>query len=316
MKEQKLIDSIIEKLSILSTEIRLKNSFNMLDINVVAEDFFAGLLNIIFDYKLKNINHVSQNTKAIDLVDDDNKKIVQVSSDNSKKKVQKSLSNIDASRYTGYQFFFVNISKDVDHLKNYQFEVPTGISFVPTSDCYSIKILIQHIQNSGLDKIAAVSEYLNQTIIYTPKSNIRPEAITYVIKCLANVNFSNFNNSQMPSVFDIQPKIDKNKLEKWNELIHEYYVYSNEVDKIYRQFDAESMNQSMAVLFKLNELYLTLKPKYQADDLFDKMKDEVYNIVDGDATCSPILTKEQLELNISLVLIDAFIKCKIFEKPE
>lgn len=315
MKLKQNIDIIFEKLAILSTEIKLRGRFNMFDINVVSETFFAELMNIVFGCELKNVNIVEQNAKSIDLIDENGKLIVQVSSDNSKGKVQKSLSGIDTSKYAGYKFKFISISKDAGHLSNYKFMVPNGITFDPSKDCYDKETLIRHIQDKGSETIASVCEYLNRTIVTTEKKDIRPEAITYVINQLADIDLSEYDDSQMPTAFDFQPKIDKNKLRKWNDLIQTYYLYSMEVDKIYRTFDKESRNQSTAVLFRLKGLYLNLKKQYEADDLFDKLKEEVYGIVDGDATCSQLLTKDQLELNISLVLIDAFMKCKIFEKP-
>lgn len=315
MELQRKINTIFEKLSILSTEIRLRGGFNMLDINVVSESFFAELMNRIFGYHLSNLNLSEQNAKSIDLIDPTNKLIVQVSSDNSKKKVQTSLSGIDNSKYDGYHFLFVSIAKEVSHLKKEKFAPISGISFAPDTDCYDIKSLIKLIEEKGSDCVQNVSEYLSKTVVYTEKKDVRPEAITYVIKQLADIDLSELDNEHWAIPFDIQPKIDKNKLQEWDALIKEYAVYSTVVGKIYKDYDQECRNQSMAVLFRLKSLYLKLKQQFVADELFDKLKEEVYKIVDGDATCSTVLTKEQLEMNISIVLIDAFMKCKIFEKP-
>jgi len=289
----------------------------MLDINVVAETFYAEFLNIIFGWDLHNVNLMEPNAKSIDLVDENRKIIIQVSSDNSKKKVQKSLAGIDAIKYHGFHFYFVSICGDVKHLTAYSYAIPENITFDVASDCFSVETLVRTIHEKGAVCVEAISQYLDKTVSPIPSGkDVRPEAITYVINCLADVDLSGYDDSSMPKVFDFQPKIDKNKLDKWNDVIQTYAVFSNEVDKIYRQFDKESRNQSMAVLFRLKEMYLSLKKQYEADELFDKLKEEVYKVVDGDATCSKLLTKEQLELNISLVLVDAFMKCKIFEKPE
>ncbi len=315
MELKRKINVIFEKLSILSTEVKLGGKFNMLDINVVSELFFAELMNLIFDCNLQNYNIVEQNAKSIDLVDTKNKLIVQVSSDNSKKKVQNSLSGIDNTKYKNFHFLFISISKSASNLRRQNFAVPKDISFDPNTDCYDIQSIIKKIESKGSTAIEAVSDYLNKTVVYSEKKDYRPEAITYVIKCLADIDFSK-ENIQISTPFDIQPKIDKNKLIVWNSLIHEYAYLSTLVDKIYKQFDHESCNQSLAVLFRLHNLYLKLKTQCEADELFDRLRDEVYRIVDGDATCSEVLTKEQLEMCISLVLIDAFMKCRIFEKPD
>ena len=106
------------------------------------------------------------------------------------------------------------------------------------------------------------------------------------------------------------------KLLKWKIIVSEYAVYSVLVDKIYKQYDKLGVNKSLAVLASLHDLYLNLSLKSSGDDLFDKLLEKVYEIVDGDGTCNESLTREELMMNIKIVLVDAFVKCKIFEKPE
>ena len=52
------------------------------------------------------------------------------------------------------------------------------------------------------------------------------------------------------------------------------------------------------------------------DDLFDTLLEKVYALIDGDGTCNESLTREELIMNIKIVLVDAFVKCKIFKKPD
>lgn len=110
--------------------------------------------------------------------------------------------------------------------------------------------------------------------------------------------------------------MDFNKLVKWRRIIKEYVVYSSLVDEIYRQYDLLGANKSFAVLSALHDLYLNLALTYNGDSLFDKLLDEVYIMVDGDGTCNGYLTREELIIDIKIVLVDAFVKCRIFEKPE
>ena len=92
--------------------------------------------------------------------------------------------------------------------------------------------------------------------------------------------------------FDLMPKMDLNKLVKWKTIVSEYTVYSLLVDKIYRQYDKQGVNKSFAVLSSLHDLYLNLASEYTGDDLFDRLLEKVYEIVDGDGTCNDSLTRE------------------------
>ena len=71
---------IIKALSWLKTEVDYHNSLSLTDINHAAEDFYCGLLNLVYDYNLKNINITEQNAAAIDLGDEQEKISIQVTS--------------------------------------------------------------------------------------------------------------------------------------------------------------------------------------------------------------------------------------------
>ena len=67
--------------------VRYSVSQDMTDINRYAEDFYCGLLNKAFGWKLHNLNQDNRNQPAIDLADDTNKIAVQVTSSTDRGKV-------------------------------------------------------------------------------------------------------------------------------------------------------------------------------------------------------------------------------------
>lgn len=89
MNKEIYIKEIAESLALLSKEVTILNAVNLYDINIVAEDFFPGLLNLIYDYELKNVNNLEKNAPAIDLFDPKNRISIQVTSDNSSTKIMK-----------------------------------------------------------------------------------------------------------------------------------------------------------------------------------------------------------------------------------
>lgn len=317
MELKRLTDIITSRLAYLSSEVRLNGTMNLLDSNVLSEEIFKTILNILYGWNLQNANLAEQNIKAIDLVDNVAKVIVQVSSDNSKAKVQKSLNKIDTSKFGGYSFKFVCISKKVSHLKNSALNVPAGIRFDAATDCYDDRrILKDIIQGKDVESIRKLASYLEKSVLPASATERRPSVITYVINCLSEVSLSEVTGNPDTQPFDLIPKIDLNKLVKWKAIVAEYTVYSVLVDKIYKQYDEQGVNKSFAVLSSLHDLYLSLSATDSGDSLFDTLLDEVYKMVDGDGMCNESLTQEELLLNIKIVLVDAFVKCKIFKKPE
>ena len=61
------LKEVAKSLALLSNEVAILNAVNLYDINIVAEDFFPGLLNLIYGYKLKNANYLEKNAPAIAL---------------------------------------------------------------------------------------------------------------------------------------------------------------------------------------------------------------------------------------------------------
>lgn len=316
MELKRLTSIITSRLAYLSSEVRLSGSMNLLDSNVLLEDVFKEILNITYGLKLQNANLIKQNIKAIDLIDCSSKTIIQVSSDNSKTKVQTSLDMIELPKYDGYTFKFVCISKGVSHLKKYHFNVPEGISFDAETDCYDDKRILRDVLAKDIDTIRKLALYLEESILPATADERRPSVITYVINRLADEPLAEIAVNPDTKSFDLEPKIDFNSLKKWRDIISEYTVFSLLVDKIYRAYDEQGVNKSFAVLSSLHDLYLNLASELTSDALFDKLLESVYDIVNKDYECNESLTREELQVNIKIVLVDAFVRCKIFKKPE
>ena len=64
MNKEVYLKNVAESLALLSREVSILNAVNLYDINIVAEDFFPGLLNLIYGYELKNANYLEKNAPA------------------------------------------------------------------------------------------------------------------------------------------------------------------------------------------------------------------------------------------------------------
>lgn len=109
-------------------------------------------------------------------------------------------------------------------------------------------------------------------------------------------------------------KIIKNNLSLFKDVIEQYDVYFNIVQKIYNDFDSVGNNKSFAVLQTINKEYLQLKTKFSGDSLYRAIAEILKEKLLLSANLKHFYD-EDLELYIDIVLVDAFIRCKIFEKP-
>ncbi|NWN64192.1 SMEK domain-containing protein, partial [Pseudomonas allii] len=139
---------IITALSWLKVQVDYHNSLSLTDINHGAEDFYCGLLNLIYGYSLKNINITDLNAAAIDLGDEQNKIAIQVTS----------TAALSKTKYTVEKFIEKELYKKFDKLliinivKKSKHEVPTigGPEFYLDTkrDILDVEDLIKKINNN------------------------------------------------------------------------------------------------------------------------------------------------------------------------
>ena len=100
LTRQLYIQNIADRLAYIKAQIELTNSISLYDLNIHSESFFCQLLNIIYDYKLINLNSAQRNYNSIDLADEKAKLSVQITSDNSSTKITKTIKGfIDNKHY-------------------------------------------------------------------------------------------------------------------------------------------------------------------------------------------------------------------------
>lgn len=154
------------------------------------------------------------------------------------------------------------------------------------------------------------------TVINTEK---RPKAyrITEIINCLAERADKMLEDDDFDlDLYYIDQKVLHNSLSSWADYIAEFRPYYGMINSIYAEFDKQGYNKSQKVLRWLKDKYRRLKPSYTGDELFDKLLDDVYQEVSGDHHVANELREEDLKYHTRIVLVDAFIKCEIFEKPK
>lgn len=141
--------------------------------------------------------------------------------------------------------------------------------------------------------------------------------ITKIISIIAdNVSMGDEDEAPDTIPFDIQQKIDYNELDKWNEIIHEYAYLKTDVDRIYQEYDRMGKNKSRAVLDWLRfQIYFQFNKKHKGDELFDQIANEVIRLVKNDSEYNVGMGLETMSVNVYIVLVHAFMKCKIFKKP-
>lgn len=320
MQRKIYFDYVEEKLAILSIRVKNRGKLNILDVHMHSENFYRDFINLLYGWSLENANNRLQNIEAIDLIDDNVKLIVQVSATATKTKINNSLSkkNIEEYAKRGYTFKFVSIAENADQLRQQKYNNLYNIGFNPKKDIYDISSLEKDILNLKLQKLEEVYQFIKAELGNMPDCVRFNSDLTTIINILAEVKLDEDVPLGNINMFEIDKKIEFNKLDIAASIIDDYKIFYNQVEKKYREFDKMGLNKSMLVLQSLKKVYIDalLKNKYDNSDLlFVGLIDEVKEIVINSSNYFDI-SKETLEACASLLVVDAFMRCKIFKNPE
>lgn len=315
MAREEYYNYISEKLHVLANKLATGGKLNMLSLHMHSESFYLHLFNLLYDYNLENLNQSLQNVEAIDLVDHANKIVIQVSSTNTKQKIESALEKNTIKKYSSYTFKFISIAKDASNLRKNTFINPHSISFNPSKDIYDIASILSEIFGTGIDKLKEIyrliqKELGNEIDIVKLDSNLAA-----IINVLAKEKWDDTNKDDPVNSFEIDRKIVYNDLDSAKGTIEEYFLYHGRVDAKYSEFDRLGNNKSNSVLATMKREYLKLKNNENADKVFLSVTEAIRNKILKSANYVQIPIDE-LELCVDILVVDAFIRCKIFEDPK
>ena len=306
-------DSIESKLSFLATRIEMRGSLNILDLHLHSENFYLHFLKVLFGWELENLNVLHQNAAGIDLVDKINRIIVQVSATATKQKIESALAK-DLSTYKGYCFKFISISKDAKKLRTKTFSNPHNLTFSSAKDIFDIPSLLVLIGKMDIDRLKEVYEFLKKELKSEPDPEKIESNLTTIIKILSKEDWSQGISDFETVPFDVEAKISYNQLNTARVLIEDYAVHYHRIDKIYSDFDRQGANKSLSILKSIRTEYVKLAAVDSPDQCFFSIIKKVVQKIQASANYTPI-PEEELALCVQILVVDAFIRCKIFKNP-
>lgn len=316
MNRSNYFNYIEQELNTLSYRIQIRGKINLLDLNIYSETFFAELVSKLLKCNLKNINVIKQNTEGIDLIDEENKIIAQVSSTCTKQKIESSLAKKIFIGYSNYHFKFIAIAGDADKLKTNTFNNPHSVIFSSDKDIYDIKALLNLVLNLQIKDQRALYEFIRDELGKTIDMVKVDTNLASIINILSKENFSMVAESPEINPFEILRKIEFNDLLSVQPTIDDYKIYYSKLDEKYKEFDKQGANKSFSVLSVMrkqyNKLILNTQEPYE---IFFSIIDNVVELIKSSKNYIEI-PYEELEICVSILVVDAFIRCKIFKNPE
>jgi hypothetical protein len=125
--------------------------------------------------------------------------------------------------------------------------------------------------------------------------------------------------------FDPEQKILHNNIIRNRYIIDEYKVYYTKVNAIYQELEKKGSFRKEKLLRNVNNAYLRVHRNYadgsadkmkaireNADDIFEAVEELLFNKLKAS---SSRIDDDELTYGLSIIMVDAFMRCKILENP-
>ena len=312
MNKEVYLKNIAENLALLSREVSILNAVNLYDINIIAEDFFPGLLNLIYGYELKNANHLEKNAPAIDLIDQKNRIAVQVTSDNSSTKIKHTIEEFNKSQ--AYHLYDRLVVLILTQKKKYSsnFDTQGLFSFEKARDIWDVEKLIKDIRELETAQIKNVSDYLSEELYnkYYSVRETQAGEVDTIIDLIEYISQHRKVNKDRETTVDPEYKIYKRFKNFADKLITEYttlYTIYGEALNIVNETLGIDEAQDIIIMFYLQDISVQF------------LEEEHDNPI---AALNKLVTyfEEKLSINgkkydrsaIKFYLVNEMIKCSVF----
>lgn len=312
MNKEVYLKNIAENLALLSREVSILNAVNLYDINIIAEDFFPGLLNLIYGYELKNANHLEKNAPAIDLIDQKNRIAVQVTSDNSSTKIKHTIEEFNKSQ--AYHLYDRLVVLILTQKKKYSsnFDTQGLFSFEKARDIWDVEKLIKDIRELETAQIKNISDYLSEELYnkYYSVRETQAGEVDTIIDLIEYISQHRKVNKDRETTVDPEYKIYKRFKNFADKLITEYttlYTIYGEALNIVNETLGIDEAQDIIIMFYLQDISVQF------------LEEEHDNPI---AALNKLVTyfEEKLSINgkkydrsaIKFYLVNEMIKCRVF----
>ncbi|WP_061232700.1 ABC-three component system protein [Leptospira noguchii] len=158
----------------------------------------------------------------------------------------------------------------------------------------------------------------------------QPSILADIINELGSKLFVNGDiEEQTYDEYSITEKIEYNSVIEYKPVIEELKIYQGKLNIIYNEIEANGSNKKHFLLLNIKNTYLKVKGQFlkknrvqnelqviraNSDSIIKAIENTLFEEIDK----SNNITQDQeiIKCGISIVLIDAFIRCKVLEEPQ
>jgi hypothetical protein len=152
-----------------------------------------------------------------------------------------------------------------------------------------------------------------------------PSILANVINVISKIDLDDKTNlGVLKEAPVIEDKIKHNDIKAYFELINDYGLYGKKLETIYQTLEQEKPGRKSRLLRNISDLYKKEKGKITINNDIVKIRENADLIIENIINKLDLEAKESSNINaenedikaaVSIVVADAFIRCKILEDP-
>jgi hypothetical protein len=157
--------------------------------------------------------------------------------------------------------------------------------------------------------------------------NRNPSLLKHAINAIAKAELDHDNIEPIETfrAFKIENKIQYNLIKRNKSLIDGFKIFYSKINSLYNELEKQGSFKKNNLLRNVWKIYLKVKGNYvegsenpmqviraNADNIIEDVEDKIIELVEKDGE----FYHEDISFGISIIMVDAFIRCKILEEPE
>ena len=154
----------------------------------------------------------------------------------------------------------------------------------------------------------------------------KPQLLNQAINAIADLYFADDKGKGSESInsFEISEKITHNNIKRNKSLIEEYCKYYGKINSLYAELENAGSFKKEKLLRNIKLIYTRVKGQYLSDstDELQLIQSNADNIIEAieeklieGITANQSSTDEDISFSLPMIMVDAFMRCKILEEP-
>lgn len=151
-----------------------------------------------------------------------------------------------------------------------------------------------------------------------------PSMLKNTINAISNLSLDAISESEISKAYNPKQKLNYNFVKSNYSLIQDYKIYQGKINSLYDELERQGSIKKEKLLSNVNQIYIKIKGQYildsekpleiirlNSDNILNDVFEELYSKLENSN-----MFEEDIIVGVKLILVDAFIRCKILEEPD